>query len=252
VSVVVDIPKTVHGLAVIVHGLKGSKNQDHIICLAETSLKHGFITLKFDSTHSAGDSDGDIASATITSLIEDLEDVINWSKSQKWYEGPVVLIGHSMGAISVLEYAHSNKQAVQALGLVSACVSGTLTLDALKENRPGVLENWKLSGFKEEQVSSILGKTIKLPWSHIEDRLRYNSLEYAAELDMPTFMAGGSEDVTCPVKHQKLLFSMLPSTMNEFCVISGAPHTFRDSEHLELLSKSFGIWLHKLISHWAC
>jgi pimeloyl-ACP methyl ester carboxylesterase len=238
IEIAVDLPiAPARGLAFIVAGLKGTKDQPHIATLAQTALQRGFCVVRFNSRHTKGAA---LAKATISSLIEDLAIVIDWSMGQAWFRRPFILAGHSMGAIASLEYARAQQNLVSGLALTGACVSGALTLKALDEYKPGALEEWHRLGYKEEV--DVDGYHVQLPWSHVEDRLRYDSLAYAHELTMPILLLVGSNDQTCPPEHQKLLFEHLKAK-KELYVIGGASHTFREQAHLDEMAKIFGNWL---------
>ncbi len=82
VVVLVEINKNSKGLAFIAHGLSGFKEQPHVAIYAEAFKDKGFTVVRFDTTNTLGESDGDYADATVTNYYEDLEDVIEWAKSQ--------------------------------------------------------------------------------------------------------------------------------------------------------------------------
>src|SRR3990167_2091167 len=83
------------GLVFIMHGLGGSKDELHIQTFAKTFRDNGFTVVRFDTTNTFGESDGDYADATTTNYYQDLEDVIKWAGSQDFYQEPFYLTGHS-------------------------------------------------------------------------------------------------------------------------------------------------------------
>ncbi len=94
---------------------------------------------------------------------------------------------------------------------------------------------------------SLPGVIKRLPWSHMEERLKHDLRPNAKNLNMPVLFVVGENDTSCPPDHNKVLYDLLPeNTEREFHVIKGAPHTFREPEHLEQLKNILDSWLKKL------
>src|SRR3989344_6920285 len=93
------------GLAFVMHGLGGFKEQDHLQPMSKAFEKRGYSVVLFDTTNSIGEGGGKYENATITTYYEDLEDVIKWSEGQEWYQKPFALVGHSLGGICTALYA---------------------------------------------------------------------------------------------------------------------------------------------------
>jgi len=168
IAVLVDKTENSEGLVFVMHGLGGFKEQAHIETFAEAFKEKGFTAIRFDTTNTIGESDGNLIDATLTNYYEDLEDVIEWAKSQNWYKEPFVLIGHSLGAISTALYAQKYPKKVKALAPISTVVSGFLTEETphFKEIGP----QWQEKGIREWESSSKPGVIKRLKWSHVEDR----------------------------------------------------------------------------------
>lgn len=82
----------------------------------------------------------------------------------------------------------------------------------------------------------------RLPWSHIEDRLKYDLLPNASKLTMPVLLITGENDTSTPPDHVQILFEALPGP-KEYRIIKNAPHTFRDTEHLREIKALFLEWI---------
>ena len=76
ISVIVDKSQNQKGLAFVMHGLSGFKEQPHIAVFADAFKDSGFSVIRFDTTCTLGESNGKYENATITNYFEDLEDVI--------------------------------------------------------------------------------------------------------------------------------------------------------------------------------
>jgi pimeloyl-ACP methyl ester carboxylesterase len=243
VSVVVDEPREATGLAFVMHGLGGSKEQPHIETIAEAFLENGYTTVRFDATNSIGESDGKLEDATLTNYFEDLEDVIAWAAGEAWYREPFALAGHSLGGICTALFAAAHPEKVKALAPISTVISGRMM-----EEAPDFSEDaaeWEKTGVREWESSSQPGIVKRLKWPHVEDRRKYDLLPAAQKLTMPVLLIVGEKDNTTPPEHQKILFEKLPG-QKEFHVIAGAEHTFKEKKHLGEIKKIFLDWIGQL------
>jgi len=245
IAVVVEVAKNPAGLAFVMHGLGGFKEQDHIQVIADAFGERNFTVVRFDTTNSLGESDGRYEDATITSYYEDLEDVIAWAGTQVWYQEPFVLSGHSLGGICTALYAEKFPGKVRALAPVSPVVSGKLSVEAHQHSDAEEFVKWEQTGWKEEESRSQPGIVKRLPWSHIIDRLKYDLIPNVSKLTMPVLLIVGERDTTTPAEHVKLLFDALPGK-KEFHVIKEAPHTFREPEDLQEIKDIFVEWIDSL------
>lgn len=241
ICVLVEEAEPSLGLAVIMPGLGGHKEQKHLEVLAKNLLEHNFTVLRFDPTNSLGESEGDVSDATVTNYYEDLEDVIAWAGVQGWYREPFVLVGHSLGGISVALYAEKYPKKVKGLAPIATVISGKLSAETERHKRDE--ETWRKTGWlvKKDRAGNMLGK---IKWSHMEDRLKYDLLPEVDKLTMPVLLMVGENDQSTPPEHQQILFNKLPGP-KEMHIIKGAPHTFRDEQHLEEMRSVFENWLEK-------
>jgi pimeloyl-ACP methyl ester carboxylesterase len=229
------------GLAFVMHGLGGFKEQPHIETFAKAFSDAGYTVVRFDTTNTYGESDGNYSDATTTNYYEDLEDVIDWASSQNWYQEPFVLVGHSLGGISTALYAQKHPEKVSGLAPISTVASGELSLKSFSNEE---LEKWKKTGWKEQKSESIPGLIKRLKWSHIEDRLKYDLLPDAGKLTMPVLLIVGDKDEH--LLESQTLFNAIPTDKKELHIIKGAPHTFKDPEHLVEIKEIFDKWVSKL------
>ncbi len=240
IAVVIEQPEgKPRGLAFFMHGQGGFKEQPHIRTYVESFLAKGFVAVSFDARDTLGESEGSMDQATIGGYMRDLEEVINWSADQPWYQKPFVLVGHSAGSMCMLLYAESHPQQVRALVPTSASVSGQLVIDAMPAD---LVAEWKRQGVREWESHSKPGVMKRIPWSAIEDMLQYDVLKEINALTMPVLLIVGSEDESTPVEQQKLLFEALPGP-KEMHIIAGAQHTFREEQHLAEIRQIIEQWI---------
>jgi uncharacterized protein len=238
IAVLVEIPENPKGLAFVMHGLSGNKEQPHIQTFAQAFIDAGCTTVLFDTTNTFGESEGDYADATVTNYYEDLEDVIEWSKNKEWHQEPFYLAGHSLGSLCITYYAENHPGKVKALAPISVVVSGKLSVDTKRE----FLEEWKLTGWRVEDSNLSPDGKKRLKWSHMEDRMKYDLLPNAHNLTMPVLLVVGDRDEGTPPAHQKILFDALPGP-KEIHIIKGAGHTFREGHHLKEIRQIFDKWI---------
>jgi len=239
IVVIVERVENTKGLVFIMHGLGGWKEQDHIQTFAEAFLESGYNSVRFDTTHTFGESEGNYEDATVTNYYEDLEDVINWAKSQDWYKEPFFLAGHSLGGISISLYAQKYPEKVKAIAPLSTVVSGKLSLENPSHKN---WREWKKTGWRIKPSATKPELIKKLKWSHFEDRLKYDLLENANKLTMPVLMIAGENDDSTPVKQQKILYESLPGK-KELHIIKEGPHTFTDKKQLKEIKQIFKKWI---------
>jgi len=238
IVILIEEKENSKGLAFVMHGLGGYKEQPAIQTMADSFGGQNYTVIRFDTTNTFGESEGQFEDATITNYYEDLEDVIAWSKNQSWYKEPFILAGHSLGGISILLYAEKFPEKIKAIAPISTVVSGKLSIETKRED----LEKWEKEGMKVWKGSSGIIKRLK--WSHIEDRLKYDILPEIDKIKVPVLLIVGEEDKSTPVEHQKILYDKLKSK-KEFHIIKGSRHTFTEEMELNELKTLFDNWIKK-------
>lgn len=242
-AVLVETQQGAKGLAFVMHGLGGFKEQPHLGAMAEAFFESGYTVVRFDTTNTFGESDGNYEDATTTNYYEDLEDVIAWAQTQPWYEEPFVLAGHSLGGLCVALFAERHPEKVKGLAPISTVVSGKLSTETPSHRAEA--GEWEKTGWRINESRSKPGVMKRLKWSHMADRVKYDLLPDIRKLTMPVLLIVGEKDDSTPPAHQEILFKVLPGP-KEFYVIAGAPHTFRDEKHLNEIKEIFKNWIKKL------
>lgn len=244
VCVLMERSEPQHGLAFVMHGLSGYKEEMHIAAIAEAFKEKKYTVVRFDTTHTLGESEGGYEDATATNYYEDLEDVIVWAGKQKWYQEPFCLAGHSLGGLAVALFAQRYTAKVKCLAPISAVVSGRLSMQVPGYNTK-TLEEWLKVGWITKNDANPRAPIRKLKATHLQDRLKYDLLAQATKLTMPILMIVGDRDSSTPIKHQQLLYDALPGR-KELHVIKGASHTPRERSHLKELKNIFLAWIDTL------
>ena len=241
------IPNNPTGLVFIEHGSGGHKGQVSIVATVDTFYKNNYIVINFDATNSIGESEGKYEDATMQLHYEDLVDIIEWSKNQSWYKEPFILSGSSLGGYSVIQYAEEYPDLIRAVVAMAPVISGKLFFETCEKFNPEMLKDWKETGWHERESVSKPGLVKRLPWSYIEEQLNHDLTPDASRLIMPVLIVVGGNDNTCPLSTQEILFNLLPKNKdNELIIIKGAPHTFKDENHIIEFKNILDKWLKKL------
>jgi len=243
----INIPQNPKGLSFVLHGLGGYKEELHIKILSDTLFENSYVVVVFDATNSRGESDGKYEEATFQKHYNDLVDVINWSKTQDWYREPFILAGHSMGGFAVAKYAEEFSKEVKAVFPFAGLFSGEDSFKIYKKFKPEEIKDWEEKGFVYRISRSKPGFEMKLPWSHMEERLKHDLILTSGKITMPILFVVGENDMSCPPEHQKRFYnSISPEVDKEIHIIKGAEHVFREKKELDQLKEIFDKWLKKL------
>lgn len=231
-------------LAIVMHGLSGTTEQEHIKVLRQSFLDSGYSVLAFDCTHSFGKSGGTYETVTLSSYLEDLEDVVDYAKKQTWFRSPFALAGHSMGGYTVARFAELFPEECSLIIPFAPVVSGQMLEQTRREKDQEGYEEWQKTGIMEEVSSSRPELIKRLRWHpHVTDSRKHDLLPSADKLTMPTLIIVGENDQPCPIWAQEKLLAAIPSENKSLKIIPGAPHTFVEEGHLDQLSETIKDWL---------
>lgn len=244
VSVLVEEVESAKGLVFIMHGLGGFKEQPHLQVIADAFLEANHTVVRFDTTNSAGESDGEMEDATATNYYEDLEDVIAWSAQQGWYQEPFILVGHSLGGLSVIRYYLAHKGQVAALLPMAPVITGKLFYEY---DHPDIdFEQWKKDGIREWASKSTPDFIKRLRWRFMEDLLQFDVLKDAENIVDPILLIASDKDRSVPREQVKMLFEAIPKDNKTYFEITNSGHTYRTPEQLEQLKEAVTNWITKL------
>ena len=238
IVVLIEKAENQKGLAFVMHGLGGFKEQPHIETISKVFRDNNFTVIRFDATNSTGESHGKLENATTTNYYQDLEDVIKWAQTQDFYIEPFWLAGHSVGGLCVALFTLNHPEKVKAVAPLSAVVSGELFIQT-EEMKP-ILEDWKKTRIRGWESSTQPGLIKRLKYDFIEDVLNYDLLKDAHKINCPVLIIVGEKDITTPPEHQKKLFDALKAK-KELHIIQGSKHTFKEESHLKKLKTIKGL-----------
>jgi pimeloyl-ACP methyl ester carboxylesterase len=222
----VDTPENPTNLVFIAHGQGGSMVQVHIQAFGQAFFENNFRAVYFDATHALGQSEGDLIDVTYDNYVEDLEDVISWTRTQSWFQQPFALCGQSMGAQSTAWYAEHHPNEIKLLAPIAPTVNFDLWISTMT---PEYRKQWQERGYKEE-MSRTLGVMKRVGWGVAESLKKFDLIPDAGKLTMPVFFMAGEFDQPCPIENQLKLYDSIPSKNKKFVKIPGAEHSFRNKE----------------------
>jgi esterase/lipase len=246
IAVIIEEPKNSIGLAFVMHGRSGFKEQKQVQILARACKKNKYTTIRFDTTRSRGESAGKVEDTTFTFFYQDLEDVIKWAQKQKFYQEPFILIGCSIGATAVLIYNIKNKKKVKALAPISVATTGDLLREKYVKHKSQELKEWKEKGYISRKSESKPG-IIKINFYFYLDTIqkKYNLIDKIDKIKVPVLLVVGSKELPWNIKYNQKIYQKLKSS-KELHIIENAPHTLRAKTHLKQLYEISNKWLKKL------
>ena len=218
-------------------------SMDHTIWVLQGRYfaHHGFSVLAVDLP-GHGSSDGP--------PLESIEEMSNWIAStiDSTVKGPVILVGHSMGAIVALETAAQNPGKITAIALAGIAVPMTVNPQLLNQTVHKPLEainsivTWAYSGKSQLGGTAVpglwmLGGGRKLiernahGQLHVDFKACHNyshGLEAAANVKCPALIIAGDDDKMTPPKASENLRRILANSRME---------TIRDGGHMMMIER---------------
>jgi pimeloyl-ACP methyl ester carboxylesterase len=246
----VDTPENPKNLAFIEPGQSGTIDQVHITAFAEAFLENGFRTVRFDPTNSLGESGGELINVTYDNYVEDFEDVVNWARTQEWFQQPYAVCGHSMGAQASAWYAEQHPDEILLAAPMAPVVNYDLYITTIN---PDEKRQWQEKGY-QESVSKSKGVTRRVGWGVVESLKKYDIVQNANKLTMPVINVVGDKDLPCPLKHQEVFMDAVASSNKKLVVIPGAQHSYRNADsdeygkEVQEVKAALSSWLRDLIT----
>lgn len=224
ISAVIHFPKEKTGhLAILCPGFLDSKDYNGLLYLAEILSEHGFTSIRFDPT-GTWESEGDILNYSMTQYLKDIKSVKEYMLKNGNYDY-ILLAGHSRGGRVSLLYATQDLDISMVIGIMPSATSIPRGPDKQRRN-----DKWKEEGI-QIATRDIPGnenerKLFAVPYSFLEDSLKYNLLEEVPKLNVPVLLLTGELDTIIYPAEVKQIFDKLNSK-KEFIIIPGIGHDYR-------------------------
>ena len=223
-AAVIHYPKEkTRQLAILCPGYLDSKDYQHLVGLAEILSEQGYTAVRFDPT-GTWESQGNISDYTTTQYLEDIKNVLEYMLSQDVYEH-ILIGGHSRGGQLSILYAARDPRISRVLGIMPS--SGrTMTGQRYGEWRKnGVSVDYRELPNNKEKL-----KEFRVPFSHAQDRDKYNVVEDVKLIKIPTIFIAGELDETVLPEYVKEIFDSA-NKPKKFIVIPGIGHSYRKNDN---------------------
>lgn len=210
-------------LAILCPGFLDSKDYNGLLYLAETLSEHGYTSIRFDPTGS-WESEGDISDYSMTQYLKDIRSVKEYMLKNGNYSY-ILLVGHSRGGRVSLLYATQDPDISIVIGIMPSATSIPRGLDKQQKN-----DRWKEEGIqistRDIPGSENKRKRFVVPYSFLEDSLKYNLLNEISQMHTPILLLAGELDTIIYPEEVKQIFDNA-NKPKEFIVIPGIGHDYR-------------------------
>lgn len=207
-------------------GFNSDMSGSKILALEAWAKEQGRAFLAFDySGH--GQSEGDFAEGTITDWREDVLSVIDTLT-----EGPLVLVGSSMGGWLALLTALARPDRVQALVLIAPAPDFTEKLmwpELSPEAQAEIMEKGVYMRPSE------YGDPYPITRALIKDGDQWSLLDGSIAFNGPVRILQGMRDEDVPWTHAQKLISVLTSDDVIFTLVKGGDHRLSREEDIQRL-----------------
>ncbi len=174
-------------LAILCPGYLDSKDYAHLVALADALSERGYTAVRFEPT-GTWESEGGIADYNPTQYLVDIRHVLEYMLGRAPYDH-IVVGGHSHGGRLSILYAARD----QRVSLVLAIMPGSQrTMSGPR------YERWKATGFsvssRDLPTDRQQKKEFRVPYSHVMDRLHYDTLRDVQRIRVPIILIAGERD----------------------------------------------------------
>lgn len=217
-SIKLNVEKNRDKLAFLLHGLGARKDYPHMVVMEKTFAEHGYNVVNIDATNSNNDSDKSVDGITFTGHYNDLEDVIEWAKTQPFFKHPFTLAGQSMGAVACVLYASKFPNDVQSL-----LTANFSWIDGKIESQNNRRRDIILKQGHYEQVSKSTGKAFKIGKNYLDDLENYDLSTCVDKITADTILVVGMADSQYHIQNNEILFKNL-KCRKQMIKLDGVPH----------------------------
>lgn len=221
-SAVIHYPENEAGkLAILCPGYLDSKDYKGLVGLSEVLSNKGYTVVRFDPT-GTWESEGEISDYTNTQYLKDIKNVLEYMLSQRMYTH-VLLGGHSRGGQLSIIYAARDPRISQVVAIMPSS-KDMMTGQRYKDwEKTGVSISYRdLPGNKDKR------REFRVPFSHVEDREKYDVMEDVKKIRVPIVIVAGELDKLCLPKYVKEIFDKA-NQPKKFVIVQGVGHDYRHS-----------------------
>lgn len=232
-----DLPEedNIKAYALFAHCFTCSKDLKAVGNITRQLAEVGIATLRFDFT-GLGESAGDFANTNFSSNIDDLVAACEFLDSE--YEGPSILIGHSLGGAAVLQAAH-RMETLKAVATIGAPSEP----DHVKHNFELSLDEIEEKG---EAKVTLAGRPFTIKKQFLDDLEETKMKKSINELDRALIIFHSPIDNTVGIDNAQKIF-IAAKHPKSFISLDEADHLLHQKEDSEFVGKVLGTWAEKYI-----
>lgn len=213
---------------IVCHGMESCKEGTKPARLAAGLAERGYHALRFDFSY-VGESEGDFEDLTISGEVDDLAGA--WRLARERIDGPIGIIGSSLGGTVALLFAAS-EPGVAAVATIAAPAHPGRLAQSLPESER---ERWRREGIYEVHG-------MRLRSGFLADVESLDLPAALAKLRCPLLAAHGSEDAVVPFADAEDIARSVggPAGVRGY---AGADHRFSDAVLLDRLMDDLVDWM---------
>jgi putative redox protein len=228
----VDLPPgEPRAIALFAHCFTCSKDLKPIVRISRALAERGIGVVRFDFT-GIGESAGDFADTNFTSNLEDLVAAAGFVRRE--YDGPQLLIGHSLGGAAVLAAAHRVPEARLVATIAAPSDTGHLS-ETLLRHAPELEE-------EGEAEVVLAGRRVRIRRQLIDDLDQHSMSSAVAALDRPLILFHSPADKVIDIEHAHRIFEMAKHPKS-LVSLGGA-------DHLLLENREDAIFVADILATW--
>ncbi len=217
------------------HGLMSNMNGSKALYIEKCCQERGYNFIRFDN-FGHGQSSGKFVEQTISDWLEGLELVLD-----KLTDGPVMLVGSSMGAWITTLAALRNPEKIMGMVCISAALDFTeeLIWDKITTTQQNNLV--KTGVIEITGSSSDCSHTYPTSYKLIEDGRKYLLLnKQKINISCPVHFIHGVQDIDVPYSISERALSKITSSEAVLKLIKRANHSLSREEDLRIICNSIG------------
>jgi len=218
------------------HCFTCSKNLTAVGNIARALTEENFAVFRFDFT-GLGESEGDFSDTNFSSNIEDLVAAAEYMTGE--YEGPQVLVGHSLGGAAVLQAAHKIKNCKAV-----ATIGAPATPEHVKHNFAPKLDEIEEKG---EAEVTLAGRSFKIKKQFLDDLEKPNMDHRIQNLDKALLVLHSPFDNIVGIDNAGRIFKKAKHPKS-FISLDKADHLLSKEEDSLYTGTMLGTWASKYLS----
>jgi len=211
-------------LAIVLHGLTGHMEEEHIVAVAKAINELGIATLRVE-LYGHGKSDGDFAEHTLYKWITNVLAVVDYVKTLNWVEG-IYLGGHSQGGLTTMLVAGMRPADFKAIFPLSPAV---VLIDAARE---GLFFGMPFDPISIPDHMSLGPASLNGNYFRVAQTLDVDSA--IARYAGPVLLVHGDEDQAVPVTYSIDVAKKYANA--KLVIIEGDDHNYH--QHLDQVTQA--------------